>query len=257
MGLLGDWMKSKRMRDPVRGTLYVSASTLPPDSATSANFALNGIVSATGIAPTAIEHQGMAKTRKWPHAGQTLPVTVDRADPTRIRIEWDEVPDSWSTARTNAEQLAESMRQSPAGSGPVPPAGVFTVTSGLNPPGPTSMVFQQGSSTNIDASNVPGLREEIMKIVAGGMSDPAATQQLIHAKLVEAGVLNADGTPGPKATVTGHTVTPATGQPLDFQQPGGPEDPAARLRTLVQLHRDGLITDAEFARLRTQILGEL
>lgn len=30
---------------------------------------------------------------KYPIAGTTLPVTVDSTDPSRVRIEWDEVPD--------------------------------------------------------------------------------------------------------------------------------------------------------------------
>jgi len=117
MGLIGDWMKSKNMKDPVRGTLQVTASTYPPDSATSGNFAINGIVTAPGIAPTAVEHSGIAKVKKWPHSGHTLPVTVDRADPTRISIEWDEVPDSWDTARQNAERMAEAMRGAPTANG--------------------------------------------------------------------------------------------------------------------------------------------
>src|SRR5690349_21778689 len=105
MGLIGDWMKAKNMKDPVKGTLQVTASTYPPESATSGNFSINGIVTAPGITPTAVEHAGIAKTRKWPHSGQTLPVTVDREDPTRLKIEWDEVADSWDRARDNAEAL--------------------------------------------------------------------------------------------------------------------------------------------------------
>jgi hypothetical protein len=125
MGLIGDWMKSKNMKDPVRGTLQVTATTYPPDNASSANFSINGIVSADGIPPTAIEHAGIARTKKWPHGGQTLPVTVDRADPTRLQIEWDEVPDSWDTARQNAQAMAEALRgggaQAGAAAGAIPP----------------------------------------------------------------------------------------------------------------------------------------
>jgi len=110
MGLIGDWFRSKNMKDPVRGTLQVTASSYPPDSATSANFSLNGVVSGDGIPPTAVEHAGIAKTRKWPHAGQQLPVVVDRADPMRIDIQWDELADSWDTARQGAQALAAQMR---------------------------------------------------------------------------------------------------------------------------------------------------
>lgn len=245
---MGDWLKSKKMKDPVRGTLHVSACTPAPHTATSANFALNGIVSAGGIMPTAVEHEGVAKTRKWPRPGQILPITVDRADPTRIRIEWDEVPDSWDTARQQAEQQAESMRQTGPGQ-----AGAGQAEAGQGTW--SNVVFQQGTSTTLDASSVPGLREEIMQLVTSHGSDPARVQQLINAKLVERGVLNPDGSPGPAATVTSSGPAPAA--PAAAYVAGAAEDPADRLRKLQQLHRDGLVTDEEFAQLRRQILTDL
>ncbi|HEX6390939.1 MAG TPA: SHOCT domain-containing protein [Solirubrobacteraceae bacterium] len=153
MGLLGDWIKSKNMKDPARGTLQVTASTYPPDSATSGNFSINGIVSADGLAPTAIEHAGIARVKKWPHSGQTLPVTVDRADPTRIQIEWDEVPDSWDTARQNAEALAEAMR------GKTVTASTTSTTTGADaiPPEALQMLRQMGiDPTGADVQVVSG-----------------------------------------------------------------------------------------------------
>lgn len=110
MGFIGDWVKARKMSDPVRGTLQVTASSYPPNDAMSANYNINGIVSGDGIVPTAVQHSGIARTKKWPQNGQVLPVTVDRADPTRIRIEWDEVEDSWKRAQDTAAEMAEWMR---------------------------------------------------------------------------------------------------------------------------------------------------
>lgn len=245
MGLLGDWMKSKKINDPVRGTLHVTASSRPPNSATSANFVINGIVSASGLMPTAVEHQGIARTRKWPRAGQVLPITVDRSDPTRIRIEWDEVPDTWDAARDNAERVARSMR-----------TGSQVRRPAAQPDPGGGMVFQTGSSTSIDATAVPGLREEIMRIATTHVNDPATAQQLIHATLVERGVLNPDGSPGPAATVTASAGGPVGG-PTVGPVVAQTQDPAARLRALQQLRKDGLVTEAEYDRLRAQILTEL
>lgn len=168
MGLIGDWVKSKRMKDPVRGVLQVTASTYPPDDATSGNFSINGVVSADGIPPTAVEHAGIARTRKWPRSGQTLPVTVDRADPTRLSIEWDEVPDSWETARQNAEALAASMQAQ---------GGVTTTVTNLG-------------GTTIDARGIPGLRDEVMKLATSGGS-PAQIVDALRAH----GIQVPDGTP--------------------------------------------------------------
>jgi hypothetical protein len=156
MGLVGDWIKSKNMKDPVRGTLQVTASTYPPDGATSGNFSINGIVSADGIPPTAVEHSGIARTKKWPHGGQTLPVTVDRADPSRLSIEWDEVADSWDTARQSAQAMADAMRTGGAG-GAAGAAGAGVGAAGI-PPQALDVLRQMGIDPS--AANV--------QVVSGG-----------------------------------------------------------------------------------------
>lgn len=218
MGLLGDWVRSKRMKDPVRGILQVTASTYPPDDASSANFSVNGVVSADGIPPTAVEHAGIARTRKWPRAGQTLPVTVDRADPTRLSIEWDEVPDSWDTARQNAEALAAAMQ---AG------GGVTTTVTNVG-------------GTTIDARGVPGLRDEVLKLATSGGSP----EQIVDA-------LRAHGIQVPDGAVP--IVQAAGAAPPAATE----EDPAERLRRLEGLRRDGLVTTEEYEAQRRRILGEL
>lgn len=253
MGLLRDWMKSRNMKDPVRGALYVTSNTVPPMGAVSGNFTINGIVSATGLVPTAIEHQGVARVKKWPRTGQTLPVTVDRADPTRVRVEWDELPDSGDVAAQRAQQVAESMRQPGPTGGAAPTAGPtegVTVTYSSD-----NIMFQHTEPTTIDASGIPGLREEILKIASDYAHDPAKMQELIHAKLIEFGVLNPDGSAGP----AGHPVVPGTtfGAAGPAQPSSGQQDPAIRLRKLQELRRDGLVTDEEYTRLRAQILTEL
>jgi hypothetical protein len=40
VGLLGDYWKARKMKDPVDGTAQVVGSTQPPDSATSGNVNL-------------------------------------------------------------------------------------------------------------------------------------------------------------------------------------------------------------------------
>ncbi len=110
MGLIGDWAKSKRMSRPVRGTAQVVSATMPPEDASSSNCTLNLVVSAEGLEPTPVEHTAMASVKRWPSPGMTLPVTVDLADPTRLKIEWDEVQTNAQTAQQQAEQMAEMMK---------------------------------------------------------------------------------------------------------------------------------------------------
>ena len=110
MGLLGDWAKSKRMSQPARGTAQVVSASMPAEDATSANCSMSLVVSAEGLEPTPVEHTAMASVKRWPSPGTALPVTVDLADPTRLKIHWDEVETNRQSAMQQAEQMAEMMK---------------------------------------------------------------------------------------------------------------------------------------------------
>ncbi len=110
MGLLGDWAKSKRMSQPVPGTAQVVSASMPPDDATSSNCLMNLVVSAEGLEPTPVEHTTMASVKRWPTPGMTVPITVDLADPTRLKIHWSEVQTHGQMAKQQAEQMAEMMK---------------------------------------------------------------------------------------------------------------------------------------------------
>jgi hypothetical protein len=110
MGLLGDWVRSKRMSQPARGTAQVVSASMPPYEATSANCSMSLVVSAEGLEPTPVDHTAMASVKRWPTPGTTLPVTVDLADPTRLKIHWDDVQTNKQSAMQQAEQIAAMMR---------------------------------------------------------------------------------------------------------------------------------------------------
>ena len=116
MGLLGDAWKARSMKDPVDGIAQVVGSTQPPDSATSSNVNLTLVVQAEGVPATTIEHSCIAPTKKWPYPGETLSVTFDRADPDRLKVRWDDVPDSADVSRQQAEALAAQLNQGGTGS---------------------------------------------------------------------------------------------------------------------------------------------
>jgi hypothetical protein len=113
--LIGDALKARRMKEPVDGTAQVVGSTQPPDSATSANVDLNLVVQAEGVPAVSIEHSCMAPTKKWPYPGATLPVTFDRADPDRLKIRWDDVPEAGAMAKQQADALAAQLNQGGGG----------------------------------------------------------------------------------------------------------------------------------------------
>jgi hypothetical protein len=144
MGLLGDAWKARKMKDPVDGVAQVVGSTQPPDSATSSNVNLTLVVQAEGVPATTIEHSCIAPTKKWPYPGETLPVTLDRADPDRLKVRWDDVPDSADVSRQQAEALAAQLNQ--GGGGPVVSAGgdVSEIVAALQQQYPGAQIEVQG-----------------------------------------------------------------------------------------------------------------
>jgi hypothetical protein len=100
----------KKIKDPVRGTAQVVGTSGLNPMATSQTCKMTLVVQAEGMAPYSTEHKCTAKASKWPYAGRTLPVTVDRSDPTRLRVEWDEVPEAADVHRDQAAALVDSLR---------------------------------------------------------------------------------------------------------------------------------------------------
>jgi hypothetical protein len=111
------------MKDPVSGVFKVADWYDRHPSSTPSGTTLTGVLVADGIPPTPaevpVDHHG-----KWV-GQQELPVTVDRADPSNFRVEWDQVvQNDWrSTARQRAAEAATRMA---AGDQRQPPVGATT-----------------------------------------------------------------------------------------------------------------------------------
>jgi hypothetical protein len=78
------------------------------------------VVQGDGVPATAVEHHGLAHHSRWPSPGMVLPVTVDRSDPSRLKIEWDEMEASSDRSRRTAEGMAAAMRGEGAPGGAMP-----------------------------------------------------------------------------------------------------------------------------------------
>ncbi len=109
------------MRDPVRGTAQVVSASMNRGRGVLQMCTIQFVVQAEGVPPTAVAHHGLVHRDRWPMPGMVLPVTVDRADPQRVDIEWDEVQSSGDRSRQSAENLAAMMRGEGAPTGT--PAG--------------------------------------------------------------------------------------------------------------------------------------
>ncbi len=95
VGLIRDAWRGKHMKDPVDGTAQVVAcSATSGTPSTSQNCRMTLVIQAPSMPAATVEHEELVKMPHWPWPGQQLPVTVDRADPTRLKVRWDEVPPS-------------------------------------------------------------------------------------------------------------------------------------------------------------------
>ncbi len=220
MGLLGDWVGSKRMEKPVRGTAQVVGSTQPPDSATSSNANLNLVVSAEGLEPTAVEHSAICPTKKWPWPGTTLPVTVDLMNPDRLKIEWDEVEDASKSAKRQAEQVAEAMKD-----------GGGTAGAGA-PGGGDNIVIQGGQMDDATRQRLAGM----------GVDVDALMQQAQQMQQMYGGAAGA----GQAAAAQGGAAPSGGG--------GGGDDIVDQLEHLNQLKSQGALSDEEFEKAKKKLL---
>jgi hypothetical protein len=167
------------MKDPVDGVAQVVGSTQPPDSATSGNVNLTLVVQADGVPATSIEHSCLAPTKKWPYPGETLPVTFDRADPDRLKIRWDDVPDSADVSKQQAEALAAQLNQG-GGGGQVVMGGGADVSQIVN----ALQEAMPGAQIQVDGADVAGGAPP----AAGGEDRVAQLERL--ARLKESGALS-------------------------------------------------------------------
>lgn len=99
-----------QMADPVPGTMLVTAASMPSRNAVFHMSRITGVISAEGVEPTAVQFGGLIRTSLWPSPGKQLPVIVDRADPQKFAIQWDQVGSSQASALGQAEALAAAMR---------------------------------------------------------------------------------------------------------------------------------------------------
>src|SRR5436190_21101512 len=58
------------MADPVPGTMLVTAASMPSRNAVFHVSRITGVVSAEGVAPTAVQFSGLIRTSLWPSPGR-------------------------------------------------------------------------------------------------------------------------------------------------------------------------------------------
>ena len=169
---MGFFSKLKGGGGGVRGTAQVTSCSQYQGRAVYSMCRMQLIVQAEGVAPTAVEFEGLVNRKRWPQPGMTLPVTVDAANPQKVSIEWDEVPDSRDRSRANAEAMAAMMRGEGAAAGGLGGAQVINLSGG-------QLTEEQAAKLRM------------LGIDPGGAPAPEPDDQL--AKLERLGALRASG----------------------------------------------------------------
>jgi hypothetical protein len=118
MGFLRDAVHNRHMSDPVQGTaLVANVNDWLLETRTPYTLRTTLVVEADGVPKTTVEHSETVNAStgthldKWPAQGDTIPVTIDRADPTRVQIEWDEMRGQSDKLRESAAAEGETRKQ--------------------------------------------------------------------------------------------------------------------------------------------------
>lgn len=180
----------------------------------------------------------------------TKKLTVDRMSlpmvGTRLWVRYD--PDDTSRVEIDQAKNDEMSATEPAAGAPAVPASVMPGAMPGEPVVRTTFTTTiPGGQTVIDARDVPGLREELLKAVAdvqaGG--NPAELQQAIAKAMSQGHAVNVP----PGTMIPGGTsISAGSGTPAP--------DPLDRLEKLNELRKSGALTEAEFNAQKAKILGE-
>ena len=96
------------IKDGLKGIAVVQSSSVPTPEAQLYNATIWLDVTVEGREPYRVKHECMVKAGKHPWPGQTLPVVVDRENPERIDVQWQEL-------QTVDERMAAGGPSAPAG----------------------------------------------------------------------------------------------------------------------------------------------
>ena len=112
----------RKIKDPVEGVAQITAASGMPEAGTgAARCTMHLAVQVPGIDPYSAELTKIVRAKRWPIPGMTVPVTVDRRDPSRIEIDWDRVPTREELARQQNAQVVRALGDQQAGTGGIPP----------------------------------------------------------------------------------------------------------------------------------------
>jgi hypothetical protein len=182
-----------------------------------------------------VQKKMLVSDDKVPSVGQQIPVRFLPEDTDRCEIDEAALEMTQAQIVTSKAPAPPPPPPAPPAPPPVPdPAAQGPDDSGLDDINQTIQdaigarnvsVWTSGNAQIIDARNNPDIRAQMAKTLqAYGISMPNV---------------------------------PMIGQPMKTQTDAAADDPVKKLEKLAELHKQGVLTDDEFASAKTKILGEM
>lgn len=128
---------SRRIKDPVQGTLHVVSTSTPPSGGLSVWMVMDFVISVPGHESYPDRGRFFVDLGKFPHPGSILPIEASASDPKRYKILWDQVATTTDVAFDQARRLADSLNAAAAEATPPGPGNDpgSSATSAPPPPG--------------------------------------------------------------------------------------------------------------------------
>jgi hypothetical protein len=215
-----------RIRHPVSGTATVTAATEPTGMRSPQEARMTLTVHGMGFDAFTIEHEEKCHTDRWPKAGMALPVVFDSEHHERMEVQWDDV------------RPFES-------SGDAPPAAAPPAAA---PPASAPQdIVDQITKAFPDAQVSTHVETKVVDLSA----NPEAARQMIGSVEAATGMdIDGDGRIGGSAG-----PPPASAAPPAPVSRAPSDDTVSRLERLAALHKQGVLTDEEFAQQKKKLLG--
>lgn len=210
---------------PARAQITAMGALVP--RASRFNLAMTLLVQLEGFPPYEVEDEWMVSSKSTIGGGISVPVKVDSDDHQKVAIDWETQRSELAEADSQRKEMLAGMP--PVGSGEAAGADVTADQQVINLSG--------GTPEEAEAA--------MQALQAQGVMDPAQAAQVAEA-MKQAQAMQ----------------TQWTGQ--QGGQPGAPDtDPAddaerlEQLNKLGELHKKGVLTDAEFEEQKAKLLKEL
>jgi hypothetical protein len=224
-----------RIRQPVSGTATVTAATEPTGMRSPQEARMTLSVSGIGFEPFTVEHEEKCHTDRWPKVGMSVPVVFDLEHHDRIEVKWADVqPGQESTPPAATPQPTMPVNDA------IPPEAQQVVDQLQNMFGGAAVTSHMETKV-IDLSNNPEARAQMM----------GPLEAMTGMDLDGDGSVGGNGAPA-------STTPPAAGNGAIFAAASSSGDDAvSRLERLAALHKQGVLTDEEFAQQKKRLLDTL